>query len=161
MRNPVVHCALAVFLAFCPAQAQNASTDSKDSGPAVAEAGKAKLQAPPGGIQILSDTLGVDFKPWLERWHHITERTWDPLIPDEVNPPKSKSGEVMIRFKVLPNGRLKMGGMVLEGRSGDVTLDRAAWGALTGSNYPPLPEEFHGPYLELRALFLYNMKPKQ
>ncbi len=49
--------------------------------------------------------------------------------------------------------------MILEGRSGDTGLDRAAWGALTGSNYPPLPHDFHGPYLELRALFLYNMQP--
>ncbi|MGB8261616.1 MAG: energy transducer TonB, partial [Terracidiphilus sp.] len=112
-----------------------------------------------GGIEVLSDTQGVDFRSWLQRWHHETERTWDPLIPDEVNPPILKSGVVVIRFKVLPNGRLMDGGMVLEGRSGDVALDRAAWGALTGSNYPPLPRDFHGPYLELRAYFLYNMQP--
>jgi hypothetical protein len=46
--------------------------------------------------------------------------------------------------------------MQLDGRSGDTGLDRAAWGAITGSSYPPLPHEFHGPYLELRAYFLYN-----
>jgi hypothetical protein len=66
---------------------------------------------------------------------------------------------VAIRFKVLPNGRLMDGSLQLEGRSGDTALDRAAWGALTGSNYPPLPRDFHGPYLELRAYFLYNMQP--
>lgn len=112
-----------------------------------------------GGVEVLSDTQGVDFNSWLARWHWETERTWDPLIPDEVNPPIDKSGMVAIRFKVLPNGRLMDGSLVLEGRSGDVALDRAAWGALTGSNYPPLPKEFHGPYLELRAYFLYNMEP--
>jgi outer membrane biosynthesis protein TonB len=111
-----------------------------------------------GGVQVLSDTQGVDFGNWLQRWHWETERTWDPLIPDEVNPPIYKSGAVAIRFKVLPNGRLMDGSLVLEGRSGDVALDRAAWGALTGSNYPPLPRDFHGPYLELRAYFLYNME---
>jgi hypothetical protein len=111
-----------------------------------------------GGIEVLSDTQGVDFSSWLQRWHWETERTWDPLIPDEVNPPILKSGMVAIRFKVLPNGRLMDGSLVLEGRSGDVALDRAAWGALTGSNYPPLPRDFHGPYLELRAFFLYNME---
>jgi hypothetical protein len=52
------------------------------------------------------------------------------------------------------------GSMVLEGSSGDTALDRAAWGALVGSNYPPLPHDFHGPYLELRALFMYNIKPE-
>lgn len=112
-----------------------------------------------GGVEVLSDTQGVDFSAWIQRWHHETEHTWDPLIPDEVNPPILKSGTVAIRFKVLPNGRLMDGSLILEGRSGDTALDRAAWGALTGSNYPPLPREFHGPYLEMRAYFLYNMEP--
>ena len=112
-----------------------------------------------GGVQVLSDTEGVDFNPWLRRWYYETEHTWDPLIPDEVNPPILKQGQCMIRFKILPNGRIMEGSMVLEGRSGDTALDRAAWGALTGSNYPPLPREFHGPYLELRAIFMYNMRP--
>ena len=111
-----------------------------------------------GGVQVLSDTQGVDFRAWLQRWHRETENTWDPLIPDEVNPPILKSGMVAIRFKVLPNGRLMDGSLQLEGRSGDTALDRAAWGALTGSNYPPLPRDFHGPYLELRAYFMYNME---
>ena len=114
-----------------------------------------------GGIEVLSDTQGVDFNGWLQRWHRETERTWDPLIPDEVNAPILKSGMVAIRFKVLPNGRLMDGSLILEGRSGDVALDRAAWGALTGSNYPPLPRDFHGPYLELRAFFLYNMEEQR
>ncbi len=113
-----------------------------------------------GGVQILSDTQGVDFSSWLARWHYETERTWDPLIPDEVNPPISKSGAVAIEFKVLPNGRLMPDSVHLVGRSGDTALDRAAWGALTGSSYPPLPSDFHGPYLELRAYFLYNMTPQ-
>jgi hypothetical protein len=125
--------------------------------------GRGGLPMHPGageGLQILSDTQGVDFSGWLQRWYHETKNTWDPLIPDEVNPPILKSGQVMIRFRVGPNGRL-LEPMYLEGRSGDVALDRAAWGALTGSNYPPLPRDFHGPYLELRAIFMYNMEPPQ
>jgi TonB family protein len=119
--------------------------------------GAARHPGAGSGAQILSDTQGVDFDPWLRRWYFETEHTWDPLIPDEVNPPILKSGQVQIRFKVLPNGRVT--DMQLEGRSGDPALDRAAWGAITGSNYPPLPHEFHGPYLELRAIFMYNMQP--
>ena len=111
-----------------------------------------------GGSTVLSDTQGVDFSSWLARWHYITQLTWDPLIPDEVNPPILKSGVVAVRFKVLPNGQVT--DMQLDGRSGDTGLDRAAWGAITGSSYPPLPREFHGPYLELRAYFLYNMEPR-
>ena len=111
-----------------------------------------------GGVQVLSDTQGVDFSSWLARWHYITQMTWDPLIPDEVNPPILKSGVVVIHFKVLPNGQVT--DMQLDGRSGDTGLDRAAWGAITGSSYPSLPRDFHGPYLELRAYFLYNMEPR-
>jgi len=110
------------------------------------------------GFEVLSDTQGVDFSSWLSRWHYITQMTWDPLIPDEVNPPILKSGIVAVRFKVLPNGQVT--DMQLDGRSGDTGLDRAAWGAITGSSYPPLPREFHGPYLELRAYFLYNEQPQ-
>jgi outer membrane biosynthesis protein TonB len=112
-----------------------------------------------GGIEILSPTEGVDFSSWLARWHYITERTWDPLIPDEVNPPILKQGIVVVHFKVLPNGQVAPD-MRLDGRSGDSGLDRAAWGAITGSSYPPLPRDFHGPYLELRAYFLYNEQPQ-
>jgi hypothetical protein len=147
-----------------PADALRDAMRGSRSGPGAAQMppGGGQLPMHPGaggGVQVLSDTQGVDFSSWLLRWHRETERTWDPLIPDEVNPPILKKGAVVIRFRVLPTGRLMEGSMVLEGRSGDTGLDRAAWGALTGSNYPPLPRDFHGPYLELRAIFLYNTEP--
>jgi hypothetical protein len=111
-----------------------------------------------GGVEILSDTDGVDFSNYLKTWHEITEATWNKLMPDEAGKPILRKGVVAIRFDILPDGHLKSKSMILEGRSGDTALDRAAWGALTGSDYQPLPSEFHGPYLELRAVFLYNMQ---
>jgi TonB family protein len=96
----------------------------------------------------------------VERGYSETARTWDPLIPGKARTTKLVKGLVSVRFKVLPNGRLMMGNIALEGSSGDPALDRAAWGAVTGSTYPPLPREFHGPYIELRAIFLYNMEPR-
>jgi hypothetical protein len=144
---------------------RGASRNQGSGGGGVPSGGGSGLPMHPGaggGVQVLSDTQGVDFNSWLARWHRETERTWDPLIPDEVNPPILKKGVVVIRFKVLPNGRImEPNGMFLEGRSGDTALDRAAWGAITGSNYPPLPREFHGPFLELRAIFFYNVEPSQ
>ena len=111
-----------------------------------------------GGAEILSDTQGVDFGPYLQKLIRETYRTWDPLIPEEVNPPISKRGEVEIYFVILPNGRLQAHAMQLTGRSGDVALDRAAWGAIEGADYPPLPREFHGPNLQLRFRFQYNIR---
>lgn len=111
-----------------------------------------------GGAQILSDTQGVDFGPYMQKVIRETYRTWDPLIPEEVNPPILKRGEVEIVFTILPNGRLQPHAMLLTGRSGDVALDRAAWGAIEGADFPPLPREFHGPYLQLRFRFQYNIR---
>jgi outer membrane biosynthesis protein TonB len=111
-----------------------------------------------GGAEILSDTQNVDFGPWLQKVIRETYRTWDPLIPEEVNPPISKRGECEIVFTVLPNGRLQPNAMILTGRSGDVALDRAAWGAIQGANYPQVPHEFTGPNVQLRFRFSYNVR---
>jgi outer membrane biosynthesis protein TonB len=111
-----------------------------------------------GGAEILSDTQGIDFGPYLQKLIRETHRTWDPIIPEEVNPPISKRGECEIVFTILPNGRLQPHAMMLTGRSGDVALDRAAWGAIESADYPPLPREFHGPNLQLRFRFQYNIR---
>jgi hypothetical protein len=111
-----------------------------------------------GAPEILSDTQGVDFGPYMQKVIRETHRTWDPIIPEEVNPPILKRGECEIVFSILPNGRVQPGSMILTGRSGDVALDRAAWGGIVGADYPPLPREFHGPYLQLRFRFMYNVR---
>jgi TonB family protein len=152
-------CVLASLLVGLQAEAQATTTEPPQliSPAGKTEAVKSSISA--GGVEILSDTMGVDFKPYMQRLHRKTEKSWQPLIPEEVNPPRMASGEVMIRFKILPNGRVMNGSMVLEGRSGHAALDRAAWGAIVNTNYPPLPEEFKGPFLEVRLVFLYNKKP--
>jgi hypothetical protein len=48
-------------------------------------------------------------------------------------------------------------GMKLISTSGDVALDRGAWGGITGCNpFPPLPSEFSASYIALRFSFYYN-----
>jgi len=48
-------------------------------------------------------------------------------------------------------------GMKLVSSSGDVALDRGAWGGIRASDpFPPLPKEFGGQYLALRFGFYYN-----
>ena len=111
-----------------------------------------------GAAQIMSDTMGVNFDPYLQRVIYDTKRAWYPIIPESARPPLNKQGRVLIRFKILPDGSVKE--MKLEGPSGDVSLDRAAWAGITGASpFQPLPKEFKGPYLELRFYFLYNVDP--
>ena len=109
------------------------------------------------GAEILSDTLGVDFGPYMQRLIAATYRSWLPLIPESARPPLDKHGRVGIRFKIYPDGSVKQ--MILEFPSGDVSLDRAAWGGITGAAYPALPGAFKGPFLELRFGFYYNTEP--
>jgi TonB family protein len=106
-------------------------------------------------LDILSDTQGVDFGPYLERILHTVRMNWYNLIPEVARPPLMKRGKVAIEFAILKNGQVA--GMRLAGQSGDVSLDRAAWGGITASNpFPPLPSEFNGQYLALRFHFYYN-----
>jgi outer membrane biosynthesis protein TonB len=47
--------------------------------------------------------------------------------------------------------------MRLVSSSGDLALDRAAWGALTSASpLPNLPVKFTGDYVAIRAAFYYN-----
>jgi TonB family protein len=62
---------------------------------------------------------------------------------------------VMIEFAITKEGKVM--GMKLVGSSGDVALDRAAWGAITDAiPLPNLPTQFAGDYLLIRARFYYN-----
>lgn len=110
-----------------------------------------------GPMEILSDTQGVDFGPYLARILHDVKMNWYNLVPESARPPIMKKGKVAIEFAIMKDGSVR--GMQLEpgGSSGDAALDRAAWGGITGSvPFPPLPAEFHGQFLALRFHFFYN-----
>ena len=112
------------------------------------------------GVDILSDTWGVDFNPYLRRILKLIYNTWLPLIPQEGRPPQNMQAETLIRFSIGPTGKILA--MHLDGSTQKQKFDRAAWGAITGvGQFPPLPEEFTGPYFELRLHFTVNVKPKE
>jgi TonB family protein len=108
-----------------------------------------------GGLEILSDTMGVDFGPYMKRLRYTVQNHWDPLIPESAMPPVMKKGVVVIEFAITKEGKVL--GMKLISGSGDVALDRAAWGAITDAiPLPNLPTQFAGDYLQIRARFYYN-----
>jgi TonB family protein len=117
--------------------------------------GLGKQGAAYGGLEVLSDTMGVDFGPYLERVLHDVKMNWYLHIPESAKAPIIKKGNVSIEFAILKDGSVQ--GMKLVYTSGDVALDRGAWAGITDSNpFPPLPTEFKGQYLALRFKFLYN-----
>jgi len=114
-----------------------------------------KPTATMGPLEVLTDTMGVDFGPYLQRVLHDVKVNWYNLIPESARAPIMKKGKVTIEFAILKNGTVA--GMKLVSTSGDVALDRGAWGGITASNpFPPLPNEFGGQYLGLRFAFYYN-----
>jgi TonB family protein len=117
--------------------------------------GPADRNARMGPFDILSDTQGVDFGPYLSRVIQSIKNNWYNLIPEEARSPLMKHGKVTIRFLITSTG--KVAGMFVEAPSGDIPLDRAAYGGIIASDpFSPLPHEFHGPYLALRIRFYYN-----
>lgn len=107
------------------------------------------------GVDILTDTQGVNFQPYLQRILREIYEQWIPLIPEEAQPPLNKQGVTLIRFTINADGTIAA--MNLDGSTHDDALNRAAWGSITGvGQFPPLPKEFHGPNLELRIHYLVN-----
>jgi TonB family protein len=137
--------------------ARNAPRMGSRGGGSVYGSGGTDRNARMGPFDVLSDTQGVDFGPYLSRVLQSIKNNWYNLIPEEARSPMMKHGKVAIRFLITPNG--KVAGMFVEAPSGDIPLDRAAYGGITASDpFSPLPHEFHGPYLALRITFFYNPK---
>jgi hypothetical protein len=125
---------------------------------AIGQAANARAQVG-NGVEILSDTQGVDFGPYLERAIYIVKRNWYTAIPADAMPPKLEQGKVTIELVIGKDGGII--GMRLVERSQNILLDHAAWSGVTASNpFLPLPREFTGDYLRLRIHFVYN-QPKQ
>ncbi|HXR14998.1 MAG TPA: TonB C-terminal domain-containing protein, partial [Terriglobales bacterium] len=108
-----------------------------------------------GPLELLTETKGVDFGPYLQRVVHDVRNNWYNLIPQQARAPLMKKGKVSIEFAILKNGTVS--GMKLTSTSGDVALDRGAWGSIaTSSPFQPLPSAFSGEYLGVRFTYFYN-----
>jgi len=105
-----------------------------------------------GNLEILSDTKGVDFGPYLQRILQDVKANWYHLIPESA---EMKKGKLAIDFAIMKDGHVQ--GLAVVATSGDPALDRPAYGSITASDpFPPLPSEFTGSYLQLRFRFYYN-----
>lgn len=119
-------------------------------------------QAPSRGatgsnLQLLSDTNGVDFKPYLLQVLAAIRHNWYANMPDTVR--SGKRGKVVIQFIIDRRGGIPK--LVIASSSGTEAFDRAAVTGVSASNpFPPLPAEFKGDQIRLELAFSYN-KPRQ
>lgn len=104
--------------------------------------------------QILSDTHGVDFRPYLIRVLTAVRRNWAAVVPESAR--LGRQGVVTLQFAIARDGSVPR--LVISIASGTDALDRAAVAGVSASNpFPPLPAEYTGSDLRLQLVFTYNM----
>jgi TonB family protein len=117
-------------------------------------------QAPSPGktataLEMISDPMGVDFKPYLIRILATVKRNWLAVIPEAAR--LGRQGRVEIQFAIDRDGYVPK--LVIAVPSGTESLDRAAVAGVSASNpFPPLPREFRGNQVRLQFTFSYNLK---
>jgi TonB family protein len=120
----------------------------------VPDAGDPRFSLP--GPQILSDTMGVNFDPYLLRVYLIVQRNWYSVIPEIAR--LGRKGRAILQFRILKNGSVFE--LQLMDGSGTGSMDSAALSSIRLSNpFPPLPPEFPGEDILLSFGYYYNMQP--
>lgn len=110
------------------------------------------------GVQILTDTEGVNFHSYLEQILQVVRQNWYAVMPEVAY--LGQKGRTVLIFHINSNGRVTS--LTLVSPSGTFSFDQAALAAINASNpFPPLPSAFHGPYLGLKFFFFYNINPYQ
>ncbi|MBM3810849.1 MAG: TonB family protein [Acidimicrobiia bacterium] len=105
-------------------------------------------------LELLSDPMGADFRPYLIRILSTVRRNWFAVIPESVR--LGRRGKVLIQFAINRDGSVPK--LVIASPSGTEALDRAAVAGISASNpFPPLPDEFKGQQVRLQFTFLYNI----
>ena len=109
----------------------------------------------PSKMRLLSDPMGVDFKPYLTQILAAVKRYWLAIWPDAAR--QGRSGRVVIQFSVDRFGTVPK--LVIAAASGTDALDRAAVAAVAGCvPFPSLPREYKGDQIRLELNFTYNVQ---
>jgi len=112
---------------------------------------------PGSALQLLSDPMGVDFRPYLMQVLANVRRNWSAIYPESAK--LGARGKVQIQFAIARDGSIPK--EVKVAASGIAALDRAAVSAISMSEpLPPLPTEYAGSVIRLQFTFLYNVPRK-
>ena len=105
--------------------------------------------------QILSDTQGYNFIPYMNSLMKGVRKEWIAVIPDIAR--RGEKGRAVITFTIVRDGKIEDLRLTLS--AGNQAFDSAAEAAIRNSSpLPPLPDGFKGDRLVLRLSFLYNLK---
>lgn len=115
-----------------------------------------QLPGTPGSsLELLSDPMGVDFKPYLIQILARVRKNWFAVIPESAR--MGNRGVVLLQFIIDRTGQVPK--LVIATPSGAESLDRAAVASISASvPFPPLPQDFRGKEVRLQFSFKYNVK---
>jgi len=106
-------------------------------------------------LELLSDPMGVDFKPYLTRILALVRRNWFAVIPESAR--YGNRGVVLLQFIIDRSGQVPK--LVIATPSGSQALDKAAVAGISASvPFPPLPQEYKGLSIRLQFAFKYNVQ---
>jgi TonB family protein len=129
-----------------PAQVQNSNVQSS------------RVQSRPVttlGAMIITPLQGVASGGYLKEVIATIKKNWNALMPDSSQ--KGEKGEVVVRFSIQRDGSTAAA-PTIEKSSGNDALDQAAVNAIrSAAPFESFPADFHGPLIELRFVFYYNV----
>jgi TonB family protein len=106
-------------------------------------------------LELKSDPMGVDFRPYLTQILALVRRNWSAVIPESAR--MGSRGVVELQFIIDRTGQVPK--LVIATPSGSEALDRAAVAGISASvPFPPLPNDFKGQQIRLQFAFKYNFK---
>ncbi|HYL38700.1 MAG TPA: TonB family protein [Bryobacteraceae bacterium] len=106
-------------------------------------------------LELLSDPMGVDFKPYLIQILALVRRNWFAVIPESAR--MGNRGVVQLQFIIDRSGQVPK--LVIASPSGSQALDRAAVAGISASvPFPPLPPDYKGLTIRLQFAFKYNVQ---
>lgn len=144
------------LLASIPLQTVKADAhQSKDIGTQSKTPARGSVAA---GIEILTDTEGVDFNSYLREVYLSVKKEWFANMPPSVE--MGNQGVNTVEFRIQQNGNVPRDFLKMAYRSGKSDLDAASLQAVRGAGpFNPLPEKFSQPFILLRLTFYYNIQP--
>jgi TonB family protein len=109
---------------------------------------------PRSSLELRSDPMGVDFKPYMVQVLLAIRRNWFAVYPEAAR--LGLRGEVSLMFGIAKQGGVTK--IVFISETPAKPLNEAAVAAISASNpLPPLPPQFKGDRIVLQMKFLYNM----
>ena len=109
---------------------------------------------PRSSLELKSDPMGVDFRPYMVQVLAAVRRNWFAVYPEAAR--LGQRGQVKLEFAIAKDGKVVK--VIISTESGAKALDQSAIAAISASNpMPQLPTGFKGDRIVLAMSFLYNM----